>query len=242
MILVVLLAAWEAGCDVPGQPKTSARYTPPQGETSFEALFKQNCVGCHGQDGELGPAPPLSNKLFLALIPDAELQRVITEGRAGTLMPAFAASEGGHLTSEQVQILSTGIMAHWRAAESPAGGAPPYLLPQAPLDGVRAADRAEGVKVFARACSSCHGDHGQGGQNGDEPVGAINDPDFLALISDQALRRYVITGRPDLGMPDYAGSTGRAEGFAPLTSQEVTDVVAYVASWRQGGSNTGRGN
>ena len=36
-------------------------------------------------------------------------------------------------------------------------------------------------------------------------VGAINDPAFLALISDQALRRYAITGRPDLGMPAYDG-------------------------------------
>ena len=67
-------------------------------------------------------------------------------------------------------------------------------------------------------------------------MGAINDPDFLALISDQALRRYVITGRPDLGMPDYADPTGRPEGFQPLSGQDVTNVVALLASWRQGGS------
>jgi cytochrome c oxidase cbb3-type subunit 3/ubiquinol-cytochrome c reductase cytochrome c subunit len=73
-------------------------------------------------------------------------------------------------------------------------------------------------------------------------VGAINDPDFLALISDQALRRLVITGRPDLGMPDYADPKGRPEGFKPLTSQEVTDVVALLAYWRKGGSINGKGN
>ena len=79
--------------------------------------------------------------------------------------------------------------------------------------------KEEGLKVFARACASCHGDRGQGGTNGGKSVGAINDPDFLALISDQALRRYVITGRPDLGMPDYADPKGRPEGFQPLTSR-----------------------
>ena len=31
----------------------------------------------------------------------------------------------------------------------------------------------------------------------------MNEPDFLALVSDQALRRIIITGRPDLGMPNY---------------------------------------
>jgi mono/diheme cytochrome c family protein len=106
-------------------------------------------------------------------------------------------------------------------------------------------NRENGVKVFARACASCHGDRGQGGNYSGKPdgrsVGAINDPVFLALISDQALRRLVITGRPDLGMPDYAGSKGRPEGFKPLSSQEVADLVILLASWRQGGLVKGRG-
>jgi hypothetical protein len=46
------------------------------------------------------------------------------------------------------------------------------------------------------------------------------------------LRRFVITGRPDLGMPDYAGSKGRPEDFQPLTAENVTDVVALLAYWR----------
>jgi mono/diheme cytochrome c family protein len=92
--------------------------------------------------------------------------------------------------------------------------------------------------VFARACASCHGDHGQGGKL----AGAINDPDFLSLISDQALRRYVITGRTDLGMPSYADPTGRLEGFTALAGQDVTNVTALLASWRQRGSVEQKGN
>jgi hypothetical protein len=56
---------------------------------------------------------------------------------------------------------------------------------------------------------------------------------FLALTSNQALRRYAITGRPDLGMPGYAEARPGSADFVPLTDQEVTDLVALLASWRR---------
>ena len=87
------------------------------------------------------------------------------------------------------------------------------------------------------ACASCHGERGQGrvfsDEKGGKPAGAINVPAFLTLYSDQALRRFVITGRPDLGMPDCTDRQGRPDEFKPLTSQEVTDLVALLASWRE---------
>jgi hypothetical protein len=49
-------------------------------------------------------------------------------------------------------------------------------------------------------------------------------------MSNQALRRLVITGRPDLGMPNYAEPRMESK-FAPLTETEVTDLVALLASW-----------
>jgi cytochrome c oxidase cbb3-type subunit III len=229
---LALLVAVGAGCDLPGRPKTSDRYVPPPQERTFNALFQRNCAGCHGADGKLGPAPPLNDRLYLALIPDTELKRVIAGGRPGTLMPAFGTAKGGHLTLEQVDILAQGIKPRWGPVEPAPSGAPSYLLAKAPPDGAGGANKEEGLKVFARACASCHGDHGQGGQYDGRSVGAINDPDFLALISDQALRRYVIAGRPDLGMPDYADPTGRPESFRALSYQDVTNVVALLADWR----------
>jgi cytochrome c oxidase cbb3-type subunit 3/ubiquinol-cytochrome c reductase cytochrome c subunit len=236
--LSLLLAA---GCDLPGKPTPEDRYVPPHEEKRFSVLFQQNCAACHGADGKLGPAPPLNDKLFLDLIPADQLRRVITEGRSGTLMPAFAETKGGPLTDDQIGILAAGIRQEWGQANAVPSRAPPYLSEQA-----EHGDMAEGVKVFDRACASCHGDQGQGGHYGGKmdgrSVGAINDPDFLALISDQALRRYVITGRPDLGMPDFADPTGRPKGFKPLTSQDVSDVVARLASWRHGGSRQAKGD
>ena len=112
------------------------------------------------------------------------------------------------------------------------------MLDKAQPDGKPAGDPDEGIEVFMMACASCHGDDGKGSKS----AGAINDPNFLALISDQALRRYVIAGRLDLGMPDYADSTGRPEGFRPLLPQDVTNVVALLADWRQSGSIKDKGN
>jgi cytochrome c oxidase cbb3-type subunit III len=84
--------------------------------------------------------------------------------------------------------------------------------------------------TFARACSGCHGQHGEGGDG----AGPINDPAFLALTSDQELRRIIITGRPDLDMPDYAGTSGRDPGFKPLDAREIGDLVELLARWRRG--------
>jgi cytochrome c oxidase cbb3-type subunit 3/ubiquinol-cytochrome c reductase cytochrome c subunit len=242
LTLLALLASWAAGCDLPGRPGTGDRYVPPQKENRFDVLFQRNCVGCHGTDGKLGPAPPLNDKLFLAQIPDTELERVITEGRSGTLMPAFATAKGGPLTTEQIKILADDIKPRWGPVEPVPSGAPPYLLAQSPSERAVTGNQEAGLKVFARACAACHGDHGQGAVYQGKSVGAINDPDFLALASDQSLRRYVITGRPDLGMPDYADPMGRPKGFQPLTGEDVTNLAVLLAAWRRGGSVQRKGD
>jgi cytochrome c oxidase cbb3-type subunit 3 len=207
-------------------------------------LFRRNCTGCHGAQGELGPAPPLNDKLFLALVPADELKLVVAEGRPGTLMPAFAADKGGHLAPAQVSILVDGIKSRWGSTDPAPAGMPPYRPEAGKAD--RDAGSDAGMKAFARACASCHGDHGQGGTYAGKPdgnpVGAINVPEFVALFSDQALRRLIITGRPDLGMPACNDSQGRPEGFQPLTSREVAEIVTLMASWRDGAKSIGAGN
>jgi cytochrome c oxidase cbb3-type subunit 3 len=243
-LLAGVLLFCASGCDLPGRPRPADRWRAPREEKSFEALYGRNCAGCHGADGKLGPAPPLNDKLFLALLPDDELNRVVAEGRAGTLMPAFAVASGGQLTAEQVSLIAQGIRSRWGSTDSAPPQTPPYRLEASKLD--RAVAAASGLKVFARACASCHGEKGQGGTfdgkpDGD-PVGAINDPDFLALSSDQVLRRLIITGRPDLGMPGATAAAGRPGDFTPLTSAEVTELVALLASWRTGANLLGKEN
>ena len=64
----------------------------------------------------------------------------------------------------------------------------------------------------------------------------IRDPAFQNLVSDQDLRRIVITGRADLGMPDYAH-----RGKEALTAEDVTNLVALLSRWRQETSIGGDG-
>jgi cytochrome c oxidase cbb3-type subunit 3/ubiquinol-cytochrome c reductase cytochrome c subunit len=217
----------------------------------FGILYGQNCAGCHGSDGKLGPAPPLNDPIFRAIVPEEELEGVITKGRNKTLMPAFASENGGTLTAAQIRVLVKEIKGisykiaktqepdgtkveivvapKWGAPGKPSKGVPSYGAPKASSEGGVAGNKEKGAVVFARACAVCHGKHGQGS----DKAYAINDAVFLALISNQALRRFVITGRPDLDMPGYAEARPDSAHFVPLTDQEVTDLVALLASWRE---------
>jgi mono/diheme cytochrome c family protein len=226
-----------AGCDLPGQPKPDDRPVRADQVLDFAVLYRQNCAGCHGADGKLGPAPPLNDKAFLDIVPDALLLHVITEGRPGTPMPAFARHRGGPLTDAQVKVLAEGIKPRWGPAQPLPGPLPHYSLAEG---GTETGDADRGRKVFARACAGCHGARGEGSEDKDQGAGAIHDVAFLSLISDQAIRRYAITGRPDLGMPNYAAKGGRPEDFQPLTSAEIADLVALLAQWRRGGSSHGQ--
>jgi cytochrome c oxidase cbb3-type subunit 3 len=213
-----------AGCNWPGKPDPANRPVPQDKVMDFTTLFAENCSGCHGEKGKMGPAPPLNDPLFLAIIPDAELLHVIQNGRHGTPMPAFAKAQGGSLTDAQVKVLAEGIKPRWgKEVTEPKSKLPPYRA--------SAKGNAErGKDVFMRACMGCHGDQGEGEEKDGQRHNRIHEPAFLALISNQALRRIVITGRPDLGMPSYAERPNEAD-FKPLTPAEIDDVVALLASW-----------
>jgi mono/diheme cytochrome c family protein len=201
---------------------------------NFDTVYAARCAGCHGVDGKLGPAPSLNDPVFLAIVPDAELRHVISEGRVvrpgqRSPMPGFARARGGPLTDAQVELLADGIKKRWGMA-APGKAPPPYVSPA----GTDGGNPQAGARLFARACAGCHGRQGEGGEGSGNSGGAINESAFLVLISDKALRRIVITGRPDLGMPAYDGIAGRPSDFQPLTSAQVDDLVALLASWRQG--------
>lgn len=217
------------GCDPPGKPRPGQQPVPADAVLDFDALFAANCAGCHGASGKLGPAPPLDDPLFLKIVPDDVLADVIRHGRRDTPMPGFSRAAGGTLTDEQIAVLASGLKPKWLAAnQQTPPDPPPYLATQTdPSSAI-----AEGQKLFARDCAMCHGETGHGGS-----AGAINDVAFLSLASDQLLRRIVITGRADLGMPNFADPAGRDDDFKPLTSEQVSAIVALLAQWREGTTN-----
>jgi mono/diheme cytochrome c family protein len=196
----------------------------PEDILAFATLYKTNCSACHGANGRNGAAISLANPVYLAVAGD-HLRDVIAKGVPKALMPPFARSAGGMLTDQQVSALAQGMLREWGTPNLLATqNAPPYL---ATLQG----DVTNGQQAFAMFCARCHGANGDGNM-GDQKSnsrknGSIVDPSYLALISDQYLRSNIIAGRSDAGMPDW-----RTDAGEPMTDQQITDVVAWLASKR----------
>jgi mono/diheme cytochrome c family protein len=184
----------------------------------FGTLYAENCAGCHGTDGHGGAAIALANPVYLAIADNAAIRQAILEGVPGTAMSSFGQSAGGMLTDAQIDVLTKEIRSRWSKQGILDAATVPSYAPKSIGDAQR------GEVAYKTFCESCHGPGGAGASKGS----AITNDSFLALVSDQGLRTIVITGRPELGAPDWRGNVpGR-----PMSDQEVTDVVAWLASHR----------
>jgi len=169
------------------------------------------CSGCHGEDGEgvEGLAPTLQSRSFLGAASDEFLHRTISEGRGGTLMPAF----GEDLTSEQIDSL----VAYIRTFNPTA----PIELDERPLVG----DAERGAESFGAICYTCHGERGEGyGHYGSGT--AIGRSSFLDVASDGYLREIILNGKSGTAMRPFA--RGAATAIANLDDQEVEDVITWL--------------
>jgi cytochrome c oxidase cbb3-type subunit III len=211
---LVLLSA----CSLPsGQPQKDLEVVAPNQVVDFGTLYAQNCSACHGAEGRGGASIALANPVYLAIVDENAVHKVVANGVRGTSMPAFAQSAGGLLTDEQVDVITRGIFSRWGHKGILDGTNPPSYAAKT------SGDAARGGTVFGTYCASCHGSEGHGAK-----ASAISNDSFLALVSDQGLRTMIITGRPELGAPDWRGNVPGK----PMSDQEVTDVVAWLASQR----------
>src|ERR1700686_4822079 len=106
---IVALMAFGACSNLPGAYRPELAVVPPSEVVDFNALYGQNCAGCHGVDGKGGAAIALANPVFLAIADDAVIRRIASNGVPGTPMPAFAQIAGGMLPDKQVDALVQGI-------------------------------------------------------------------------------------------------------------------------------------
>src|ERR1700728_1661936 len=150
--LVLFASLSVSGCgDAPG--RLAAEETPitPTSVSDFRALYGANCAGCHGADGKGGGAIALGDPVYLAIVDDATLHRVASNGIHGTSMPAFAQSAGGMLTDKQIDTIARGIRQRWSKADALQGAVPP------PYSSIESGDVSRGAEVYATDCESCHG-------------------------------------------------------------------------------------
>lgn len=231
--LLALFAAIDlglAGCgQAHGRPGPGPEVIRPEDELHFATLYKDNCAACHGDNSKDGAAISLANPVFVQ-IAKYRLRDIIANGVPGHLMPPFAKSAGGMLTDQQVTALAQGIVGQWGNTNPIAGQAPP------PYAATLTGNIQQGQQDYGVFCARCHGANGEGGAadakidatpSGSIKPGSIVDPSFLALISDQDLRSITIAGRPDQGMPDW-----RTDASQPMTDQQLTNILAWIASKR----------
>lgn len=222
-----LVAALVLACCGCMHAPESADTVRPDQQFDFTVLYKQNCSGCHGENGRGGAAIPLNNPAYLAVAGAQSLRATAAKGVPGTLMPAFAQSSGGMLTDAQVDALVQGMIREWSRPSDFSGVAlPPYSV-------TMTGSAAEGQKTYAAACAHCHGADGTGVQGPNAgtqgaTTHSIVDPSYLALVNDQNLRSYVIAGHLDDNAPDWRSYI---PGHA-LSPQEITDIVSWIAVHR----------
>jgi cytochrome c oxidase cbb3-type subunit 3 len=227
---LLVLAVLVTGCDwqLPGKP------IRPEPETidsrsDFNVLYFDNCLGCHGPEGRQGPARPLNDPLYLAVVPTVTLERVIRIGH-GPLMPGFRKTLAGGLDELQIAALASGMKHFWGDDSLKSAELPDYAVPPGRGD-VKA-----GKVAFTTFCGGCHGEDG-GGLEGH--AGSVIDNDYLLLVSDQALRSTVLFGRTDLataamptGCPDFRGPYPGQPADRSLTASEIDDVSAWLSANR----------
>ena len=163
-------------------PLFGQRSGPPlsRRSRSGQQIFASSCSGCHGLDGRGSErAPGIAGNPKVQRMSDQQVFRIISEGVAGTGMPAFDS-----LSEEERHAL----VKHLRSLE---GSGRAGTLPGNPVSGK--------TLFFGKGqCSSCHMAAGQGGFLGPDLTAFAHSKSAQELreaISHPASRRYPRTRR-----------------------------------------------
>ncbi|HEX4275638.1 MAG TPA: c-type cytochrome [Bryobacteraceae bacterium] len=224
-------------------------YTPADVEDGGR-LFRGNCVGCHGTEGNLVPGIDLGHGKFKRASTDEDLVNIIRSGIPGTPMPP------GNYTEFQAST----IVAYLRSLANTGRGSG--------LSG----DSARGRALFAGkgACETCHRVGSEGSRVGPDltDIGTLRKPPALeaSIVNPDAeilaQNRYyrvvtkdgaTVTGRllnrdtfsvqlldTKEQIRSFLLANVREHGFVEkspmpsykdkLTAQEVADVVSYLGT------------
>jgi mono/diheme cytochrome c family protein len=175
--------------------------------TDGQAIFRNHCEICHGNEGSGGLAPAINNRDFLRFAGDRFIYLTITEGRNNTAMPSWSC-----LTDRQ--------MADLVACLRSSGG---YEYPSH-IQGLTAGDKVKGELQFHYLCSRCHGISGEG-----DTGPAILNNSFLSAAEDSYLYRTITEGRSHTAMFGWATPlTGQLQ----LGKKETSDIIAYMRSFQ----------
>lgn len=192
--------------------------SPDTGQLELGArLFSENCVVCHGSDGQGRIGASLA-KNWPSVRPDLTVKAIIANGVPGSRMPAWSEASGGPLSSEQIEAVTAYILS-WQTGGSeniiivPTPTPLPAVTPLPNVSG----DTIRGAALFQQNCIMCHGEGGQG------MIGRTLAKNWSGVRPDLLIQNTINTGIPNTAMPAWSQANG-----GPLTPQEVDDLTAYI--------------
>jgi mono/diheme cytochrome c family protein len=198
-----------------GKPSVDDRPIRPSEVLDFDTLFAQRCSGCHGNEGTGSASIALHDPAFMHIVGKVTIRDLIVNGRKNTLMPSFQSNTGNPLSDAQIDALVIGMSENW------AEDIPPWA--EGRRYEIQKGDAGRGRGAFADFCASCHGPDGTGAV-----AGSVVNPSYLRLVSEQYLRSVILFGRPELGMPNFAGKTD---------DETIDDIVAWLLTHKENWSN-----
>lgn len=160
-----------------------------------EAIFSSTCIACHGVGG-IGTttAPPLAEAPILEN--HDELYNTISNGRLEQGMPNWGQVLSPAEINDVIAYLNTLV-------------APPV---------VEGGNAANGARVYADGCVTCHGLSGEGV----EDLGSTLRPsEIVAALDDDTVSALILEGHGD--MPGQAGI---------ISTQDTIDLIALLRSWQ----------
>ena len=107
--------------DLQGDEATMVKFLKePKWVGVGQAIFKANCVSCHGPEGGGNVGPNLGDNSFKHIKALPDIVKVINEGAAGGAMPAW----GNRFSHKNDAILVSIYVASLRGTNPPGGKAP----------------------------------------------------------------------------------------------------------------------
>lgn len=195
-----------------------AQTTDPTEQLTLGAqLFADNCVVCHGQNGE-GRVGATLAKDWPSIRPELTVRTIIEQGVPGSVMPAWGQEYGGPFSSNEVDALLTYILS-WQTGElpdlmpMPTATLRPALSPVPEVEG----DPNRGGVLFGENCAMCHGANAEG------RIGATLAKAWPGIRPDLNIKATIANGIAGSAMPAWSQENG-----GPLTEQDLNDLVAFV--------------
>ncbi|MCX5795525.1 MAG: c-type cytochrome [Elusimicrobia bacterium] len=200
------IRSWQKG------PSVALSTQTHQGRPEFgEVLYKQECVKCHGLQGEGDLGTQIGNPVLLGQLSDDFLWRTVAYGKGDTEMKGFLKRARNPLSGDDIDH----IIAFVRRLER--------TPPAEPLRRHYSwASAKDGRKVYEQkgGCMKCHGAQGEGGSGP-----SLGNPAFLKTVSDGFLAGTVILGREVTPMKSYYSGETR------LAGEDIENVIGYIRTF-----------